>query len=526
MYSVNDSVAPFARRTETYTELREQRRERPSRAGRGSARKISLTARWEKERKGIVCYLIIVISITSNQLPFLFSLKTSLTALSTYLLPYFQMSWKECSETCPLMRYHQTHASLVRELKQLARAFPNDAKTFSLGRSVRNHELLGIRISRNLKSRKGLERRPRVKLVGNMHGNEPVGRELLIRTATRILTADEREDNEAKRILDNTDLWILPTMNPDGFARATEGQCEGGDYAAGRVNEGRKDLNRDFPDFEEWRKWRRNSGFDLNKNRQKETKLLMRWIMSHNFVLSANFHDGAVLVNYPWDNYHRTGRRRGVHKTPDHPEFIQISRAYAHNHPNMNDTKKACDRWPSFREGLTNGADWYPVVGGMQDFNYLFADTMEVTVEVSCCKYPEKEALLDEWNLHKDGIIAYVLEAQRGIRGRVIDGRSRKPVVGAKIRVRLAGVRQDKWRSTTTKTNFRGIFWRILVPGEYEVQAVVNDDGKEKAISAVKRVTVKDEEKPTDVDFVLNAAAVRNNDEENNGSFTLKPSSS
>ena len=79
-----------------------------------------------------------------------------------------------------------------------------------------------------------------------MHGNEPVGRELLIRMATWILTADEREDSVAKQILDNTDLWILPTMNPDGFFRATEGQCQGGNYASGRVNEGRKDLNRDL----------------------------------------------------------------------------------------------------------------------------------------------------------------------------------------------------------------------------------------------------------------------------------------
>jgi hypothetical protein len=39
--------------------------------------------------------------------------------------------------------------------------------------------------------------------------------------------------------LNTTDLWILPTMNPDGFARAREGECFGGRYTDGRQNEGR-----------------------------------------------------------------------------------------------------------------------------------------------------------------------------------------------------------------------------------------------------------------------------------------------
>ena len=68
--------------------------------------------------------------------------------------------------------------------------------------------------------------RPLVKLVGNMHGNEPTGRELLIHLSKYIILADryrhrrtEIKDPKLKRaaqILKHTDLWILPTMNPDG----------------------------------------------------------------------------------------------------------------------------------------------------------------------------------------------------------------------------------------------------------------------------------------------------------------------
>lgn len=103
------------------------------------------------------------------------------------------------------------------------------------------------------------------------------------------------------------------------FPFAFVGHCGGGTYAAGRLNEGRVDLNRDFPSWWDWNEWRHLGGIEGDRNstdfifdgRQKETQILMDWILGGKFVLSANFHDGAVLVNYPWDNYHE-----GVRKQP------------------------------------------------------------------------------------------------------------------------------------------------------------------------------------------------------------------
>lgn len=52
---------------------------------------------------------------------------------------------------------------------------------------------------------------------------------------------------------------------------------------------------------------------------------------------------------------------------------------------------------PAFENGITNGAAWYPLTGGMQDFQYVWYGCLEVTLEISCCKYPPAYELRKYW---------------------------------------------------------------------------------------------------------------------------------
>ena len=64
--------------------------------------------------------------------------------------------------------------------------------------------------------------------VGNMHGDETVGRQLLIYLAEYLLQQYGRNPR-ITRLVDNTDIYLMPTMNPDGFANAKVGVgCGGG----------------------------------------------------------------------------------------------------------------------------------------------------------------------------------------------------------------------------------------------------------------------------------------------------------
>lgn len=46
--------------------------------------------------------------------------------------------------------------------------------------------------------------------------------------------------------------------------------------------------------------------------------------------------------------------------------------------------------------------------GGMQDYNYLYGNCLEITVELSCCKHPKADALSQEWKMNKESLLAYM----------------------------------------------------------------------------------------------------------------------
>lgn len=69
------------------------------------------------------------------------------------------------------------------------------------------------------------------------------------------------------------------------------------DYV-GRNNAAGEDLNRDFPD----RLDNEHHARLRTEKRQPETAAVIDFTLSKPFILSANFHGGAVVAGYPYDN--------------------------------------------------------------------------------------------------------------------------------------------------------------------------------------------------------------------------------
>lgn len=113
---------------------------------------------------------------------------------------------------------HYTHYEELQQLfNSLVQKYPNLAKVFSIGKSVEGRNLLVLEISENVKERKLCE--PMVKYVANMHGDEAVGRELLVYLAQYFLH-NYGKDERITKLINNTDIYLMPSMNPDGFEKS------------------------------------------------------------------------------------------------------------------------------------------------------------------------------------------------------------------------------------------------------------------------------------------------------------------
>ena len=154
--------------------------------------------------------------------------------------------------------------------------------------------------------------------------------------------------------------------------------------------------------------------------------------------------------------------------TPDHDLFKELALTYSENHKTMHLSNNQCGN--QFSKGITNGADWYVVAGGMQDFNYRFSNCFEITLELSCCKFPEESELDNEWNKNKDSMVRYLLKVHQGIKGHVMNSNG-NIIPGAEIIVENNGKINEK----IIKSSERGEYWRLLSPGAYKIKAKFQD---------------------------------------------------
>ena len=305
----------------------------------------------------------------------------------------------------------------------------------TLGTLASGRKLLGVRINNGNPNGK-----PKFLYTSTIHGDEITGMILLLRLINELCTSS---DSRITNLVNNLDIFIFPNANPDGTYYGGDNTVNG----ARRYNGNYVDLNRHFPDFDD------GAHPDGEEEYQDEAQWMMDLAQQYLFTMSANFHGGAEVMNYPWDTTY------DLH--PDDAWWNYVCTEYVSNARQVNSNYMT----DTYSSGVTSGAAWYSIAGGRQDYMNYYAQCREVTIECSTVKTPLASELPNFWNYNHNSMLAYMEQCLNGIHGFVYDATSGEPVEGVTVTV----VNHD-YDGSAVSTHEAGDFHRPIKAGTYTLR--------------------------------------------------------
>ncbi|MBQ6770742.1 MAG: T9SS type A sorting domain-containing protein [Bacteroidales bacterium] len=292
---------------------------------------------------------------------------------------------------------YPTYEAYEAMMYQFATDHPDKCEIIELGTLPSGRKILIAHINNGDAAGK-----PKFLYTSTIHGDETTGWILMLRMIDYIL--ENPSLPECQTVLDNIDLFVGPNTNPDGTYHAGNNNVNG----ATRYNANGVDMNRNYADPH-------GSPHPDGNAYQQETEWFMQFAEDHSFVMGANYHGGSEVMNYPWDNTYTLHADDAWYQFISH-EYADLTHQVSPNY--MND----------YNNGITNGAQWYMIGGGRQDYMNGYAQCRELTIECSNTKLPNGSQLPNFWNYNKNSIFAFMSQCIYGIHGTVTDATTGQPL--------------------------------------------------------------------------------------------------
>ena len=317
---------------------------------------------------------------------------------------------------------YRSYEETLETLARLAQEYPDLCRLEVLGYSTENRLIEALKISDNPDLN---EDEPELRLAGAHHGDELMSVEIPLLAAEMLL--DEYASNaRIRQLVDDTEIWVVPLVNPDGREAVT------------RRNANQIDLNRNYGYV-----WISGNGRGDDPFSEPETQAMAEQHLERRFSLSHSFHTYGEIVNYTW-NFTDAD-------TPDEALLLEISRRYAEG------TKAGGSEDPY---EVTNGYDWYQTFGDLNDFSYGSSGGLDWTIELT--PGTQNFTIERSWSRSRESILSTLEWSLRGLRGVVTDTDTGKPL-SARIRIL-----EHDWPVFTDPAV--GDYHRLLLPGSYSVE--------------------------------------------------------
>jgi len=252
-------------------------------------------------------------------------------------------------------------SEVYRQVRELAAARPDVATVEEIGKSVEGRAILMLHVGRH----DGVTR-PAALYTANIHAGECISSQVALGMARRLIL-DDGHDPEITVLLDKTDVFIVPVLNPDGYYRVISTGGSGGP-GGGRKNAHGVDLNRNYPlapgahsrhPLAGNRRPRSSYYMGPEQLSEPETQAIARLADAHAFYVAINGHSVSGKFLYP----HCYTKKDAVHTD----KMIQVGRAFAAHQKKPYEVEKSYS--------------WYPTLGDMDDFLYMQHGVLSNTVE-------------------------------------------------------------------------------------------------------------------------------------------------
>jgi len=298
--------------------------------------------------------------------------------------------------------HYYSYDELTDLLGELQRNYSNIFNYTSLGKTHLGKDIWLVKISDNVEIN---ESESEVLYTGGMHGNEKIGFQVTIYSLKAIvenytsINVNESFTMRIRHIVNNTELYFIPMVNPDG--------CEAGTRKNGRNNScilGKRlfrgvDINRNFDyKWEEFDKhpilyfilskytiirnplfdfWVFTDGVGNGTYRgpypfsENESIAIRDFVENRSIITGIDYHSKGKKIVYPWS------------WTKNSPQDEQIFLSIAENISKINDFEilQGCNMYYTFG----SFTDW--IYGEHNSIHFLFElDSIEGTPMVETCE--------------------------------------------------------------------------------------------------------------------------------------------
>lgn len=374
---------------------------------------------------------------------------------------------------------YRNYDELLTELQDLADTYPEICQLVDLGDSRGkeyseagigyyddfNHEVWGLKISDNVAED---EDEPAIYWMGEHHAREPISLEVVMYATNHVLE-NYGTDSEITDNIDNSVLWVVPLVNPNGHKIVTdetdvwwrknirdnnENQMFDTDYDGGYGNDG-VDPNRNYGYA--WGE----VGTSSNPSSvlyhgpiefsEPETMAMKSLMENYHFVAGSSYHSYSELVLFPY------GYANNIY-APDHAAMEQLAIDMAVTIPAAG----------GGHYDPTESWTLYPAMGTTDDFAYgqhgIFAYTIELGTEFIP---PANEvAGICEDNLEA-ALIMLDRPSHSMLTGHITDSETGEIVVAE---VFITGIDDSTVEREPYNSNEDfGRYYRLLVPGNYDI---------------------------------------------------------